>query len=84
MASEDSLVNALERIRTIAGLHYFGGAYDPEHMRVLANLAADALDGREIPPMPDREEMMRRGRELADLLGLELAEENEGVEGNHE
>lgn len=42
--------NALKWIRTVALMHYLGGAFDPEHMRDIANMAADALGGlRELP-----------------------------------
>ena len=44
--SEYRCRNALLWIRTIAGMHYFGGAFDPEHMRSIANLAADALGAK--------------------------------------
>lgn len=37
--------NALQWIRMQAGLHYLGQAFEPEHMRNLANLAGDALSG---------------------------------------
>ena len=43
IAPEQRYRNALLWIRTIAGMHYFGDAFNPEHMRALANLAADAL-----------------------------------------
>lgn len=52
-AREVNLFNALEQIRRIASLHYLGGAFDPEHMRTLANIAADALNGRDIPPVAE-------------------------------
>lgn len=46
---EPNEVRALEHIRRIAFLHYFGGAFDPEHMREISNLAASALCGMDIP-----------------------------------
>lgn len=50
---ESNEVRALEHIRRIAFLHYFGGAFDPEHMRQISNLAASVLCGEEIPaPRP--------------------------------
>jgi hypothetical protein len=65
--------NALLWIRMIAGLHYFGGAFNPEHMRALANLAADALDGKDLPDFGARmAEGKRRAGEMADALGIEL------------
>jgi hypothetical protein len=42
--AEYRYANALKWIRTVAGLHYFGGAFDPEHMRALANLAGNDDD----------------------------------------
>jgi len=44
---------ALSHISRLAGLHYVGGAFEPEHMRLIADLAADALAGRPIPPPVD-------------------------------
>jgi hypothetical protein len=55
-------LNALKWIRHIAGMHYFGGAFDPEHMRGLANVAADAMMGRELP---DWDEAMEKAQEKA-------------------
>lgn len=66
-----------------AGLHFFGGAFEPEHMRSLANIAADALDlrwdadgGRLHRDLPDYEAAMagamERAREMAAALGFEL------------
>jgi hypothetical protein len=52
-----NLGNALEVIRFSATIHYLGGAFDPEHMRSLANLASDALNGDPIPAPPDPEEI---------------------------
>lgn len=52
--------NALEQIRIIASLHYLGGAFDPEHMRTLATIAVDALNGREIPPVPEVTDEVRQ------------------------
>jgi hypothetical protein len=59
---EDRYRNALMWVRHIAGLHYFGGAFEPEHMRDLANMAAAALQGKDFP---DYAEAMARGREKA-------------------
>ena len=71
--------NALLWIRTIAGMHYFGGAFDPEHMRALANLAANALAGRDLPDFEERmAEGKRRAREMADALGFELIGDEDG------
>ncbi len=56
---EANLLNALEQIRRIATLHYLGGAFDPDHMRTLANIAVDALNGRDIPPVAEPSDEMR-------------------------
>lgn len=53
----DNLRNALEHIRIAAALHHWGGAFDPEHMLAIANLASRALLGEDVPPMPDPEEI---------------------------
>jgi len=55
--------NALKWIRLITGLHYFGDAFNPEHMRDLANIAADALAGTK--DLPDFEESQEKSRERA-------------------
>jgi hypothetical protein len=53
----DNLRNALEHIRVAAALHHWGGAFDPEHMLGIANLATRALIGEAIEPLPDPEEI---------------------------
>ena len=55
--------NALKWIRLIAGMHYFGGAFEPEHMRGIANIAADALTGKR--DLPDFDESMARSEKKA-------------------
>ena len=84
---EERYRRALLWIRHTAGLHYFGGAFEPEHMRDLANIAADALDlrwgagthGRLRKDLPDyeaaMERAMARGREMAAKLGFDLADD---------
>lgn len=54
--------NALVWVQHVAGLHYLGGAFDPEHMRDLANLAATALQDKDLP---DYDEAMAKGRQKA-------------------
>jgi hypothetical protein len=64
--SEYRCRNALLWIRTIAGMHYFGGAFDPEHMRSIANLAADALGGKDLPDCLEASRAARaRAHEMA-------------------
>lgn len=52
----DRLANALLWIRYIAGMHYLGQAFEPDHMRALANLATDALVGKEQPNFVETQE----------------------------
>jgi hypothetical protein len=71
--------NALLWIRTIAGMHNFGDAFNPEHMRTLANLAGDALAGKDIPDFDERmAEAKVRAQEMADALGIELTGDDDG------
>lgn len=71
------LEETLRWIRLTAGLHYLGQAFDPEHMRAIANLAADALEGVK-PELADFAESMEavkvEGKRMAKWLG-ELADE---------
>jgi len=71
---EERYRNALLWVRTIAGMHYFGGAFDPEHMRDIANLAANALDGKDLPDCEERMRAARaRAREMAERFGQEVS-----------
>ncbi len=73
--------NTLKWIRMIAGLHYFGGAFDPEHMRTLANIAADALDGRDLPDFDESQEhAQRKASEWAERLGIGLRSDGDDSE----
>jgi len=82
MTPEQRYGNALVWIRTIAGMHYFGDAFDPEHMRALANLAANALAGKDVPDFEERmAEGKRRAREMADALGIELVGSEDDDDG---
>jgi hypothetical protein len=66
IAPEDRYRNALLWIRTLAGMHYYGGAFDPEHMRAIANLAGNALAGKDLPDCEERARAARaRAREMA-------------------
>jgi hypothetical protein len=64
--------NALKWIRLITGLHYFGGAFEPEHMRNLANIAADALAGtRDLPDFDEAQERSKQwASEMAEKYGM--------------
>jgi hypothetical protein len=64
----DNLRNALDHIRSAASLHYLGAAFEPEHMRGIANLCIDALNGEDIPPMPDLHEIRARAAAFAEGL----------------
>lgn len=74
------LTNVLEWIRFQATLHYIGQAFEPEHMRAIGNLAADALDGR-LVDLPDYREAMEqaeeRGKELHEQLEAWMEADNE-------
>lgn len=80
--------NALLWIRTLAGMHYLGGAFGPEHMRDLANVAANALAGADLPDFTERmSAALQEGRELAAKLGFDLArgdeeEDDDGDDGS--
>lgn len=62
MAPEDRYHNALLWIRHVAFLHYMGGAFDPEHMRDLANMATASLQDKDFP---DYAQSMAESREKA-------------------
>lgn len=62
--SEYRYQNALKWIQAAAMLHYIGGAFEPEHMRAIGNLAADALSGRR--DFPDYDEKMAGTRVWAE------------------
>lgn len=76
--------NALKWIRLITGLHYFGGAFEPEHMRALANIAANALAGtRDLPDFDEAQEAsQRKAAEWAARLGLNLADDDTEAGGS--
>lgn len=82
MPREYRLENALKWIRMLTGLHYFGGAFEPEHMRDLANIAADALAGtRDLPDFDEAQERsQRKAREWAARFGADLAGPHSGDE----
>jgi hypothetical protein len=63
--------NALLWIRHLATLHYLGDAFDPEHMRTLANIAANVLteDARfRTDDLPDFEQARDEARAEAERL----------------
>jgi hypothetical protein len=62
---EYDLENALKWLRQVALLHYMGGAFEPEHMRDIANVAAKVIGGK---ALPDYDLAMARSREKADAL----------------
>lgn len=69
ITKEERYKNALMWIRVIAGLHYVGGAFDPEHMRTIANMAVDALEGKDLP---DCEKSLAESREHAEKMAAEI------------
>jgi len=81
---EERYRRALEWIRMIAAMHYFGMAFEPEHMRDISNMACDALDlrwnpvgGRMRPDLPDpaerMEQAMEQASQWAEKMGAEFA-----------
>lgn len=89
-ATNRQLRNALKWIRLQAGLHYMGAAFEPEHMRTLANLAADALTPEWLSEkvLPDFDKVMRKARkrgermaEEMNLLAQRVNEEEEETDG---
>lgn len=74
-----NMINALQRIRFIAAMHYMGGAFDPEHMRDLANIAADALAGKDFAPMRDVEKIKKESQYFADLYAGWVSDDSEYV-----
>ena len=75
-AENERLRNGLAVIARAAGLHYYGGAFDPEHMRVIANYAIGLRNGEanpgdldEAPPSVLAEEAVEEVRAHQDLLG---------------
>jgi hypothetical protein len=59
--------NALKWIRHLAFIHYMGGAFDPEHMRDIAEMAGKALAGEKVPHFPVMKEVARAVEEKAKL-----------------
>ncbi len=68
--------NALQWIAHIAHQHWFGDAFDPEHMRALMTIAADALDGTR--DLPDYEASMEKARRKALKKAARFSEEMAG------
>lgn len=71
--------NTLAWISYLALQHYLGEAFEPEHMRDLANIAADAMDHKR-PEQPDYDEVTgkarERGREWAARLSQLIANDD--------
>jgi hypothetical protein len=80
-SAEDRYRNALTWIRHVAGLHYMGGAFDPEHMRDLANLATAALQGKNLP---DYAETMKQGQQKAAEWAALFASFADGADDDEE
>jgi hypothetical protein len=76
--------NALKWIHHLAGMHFIGGAFEPSHMRDLANIAADGLSGAK--ELPHFDKVMQDGREKArqwlDEVDLELDDKDEKDEAD--
>ena len=75
-------LSALHWIRHTAGLHYIGDAFDPEHMRELANFAVAALRGE---PVIDYEaatiEARQRAREMMEFFDRQDRADREDDDG---
>jgi hypothetical protein len=61
--------NALKWIAYIAWVHYSGGAFDPQHMKSIQWLAADALAGK---PMVDYDVSMSESRKEGERRWKEI------------
>jgi hypothetical protein len=79
-ASADNYRNALEHIRVDASIHYLGGAFEPAHMRAIANFATEALSGKDIPRHPVYEEPEVPEPVAFQALIDEVHEEQQAVE----
>lgn len=76
MAEAERYRGALLWIRLIAFGHYSGGAFDPEHMRDIANLAANVLNGKELPDFEESAAKARKkAAKWAERFGQEMAEQ---------
>lgn len=64
----DRLRRDLHGIYQLAALHFMGGAFDPGHMRVLANMAAVSLGAEEADPSEDEPPYLR----VSQRLGMPL------------
>jgi hypothetical protein len=62
--------NTLKWISTVAFAHYLGGAFDPGHMRAIANMAADALAGKDLD---DHDTVMEDARAKASGMAERLS-----------
>lgn len=60
----DRLRRDLLGIYRLAALHFMGGAFDPGHMRVLANLAAVSLGAEEADPEEAEPPYLRASQQL--------------------
>jgi hypothetical protein len=74
--------NALRWIRHISLIHYMGGAFEPEHMRDIADLAGQALNGKKIERFPHLKELEQAVEEKARLWMEE--DDAESVSGDSE
>ena len=71
----DYLRNAFMWVHYIASMHYIGQAFEPDHMRALANLAADALARKDLPSFAEAtERAQERASEIIDMMLEDAAE----------
>lgn len=75
----EDLANTLEHIRRVAYMHWYGDAFDPEHMHSIASAAAQALCGEPVEAPVDmnspqwRDMVRERHQEWLDLCVDEVA-----------
>lgn len=64
VSEEERLKNGLRWIGHLAGTHYLGGAFDPEHMKAIADLCEEVIGGRVFEDFDTAAaDALRRGRE---------------------
>lgn len=64
------LENGLKWVSQLAGMHYATGAFDPEHMRIIANMCYDILNENDF--LPDFEETIKEGTKQAQELAQRI------------
>jgi hypothetical protein len=71
MSDEDPYVNGLKWIAHTAAVHYMGQAFQPIHMKGLADLALTVLAGDDLPDFDEAMAAARqRGKQQWEALGF--------------